>query len=279
MLQMRDKKGYVRIAVAIFLLVFLLFPIYWMVHTSLMPTSAILSVEPKILLDPTLINFFSYVDVFIRKPIVQWFRNSLVVTIGSATVSVVVSLFAGYSLSRYSTFGQQLMGYILLLSRMLPGALLVIPLYIIFSRMGLINSLIALMAANVTAIIPFTTWMMKGFFDGIPTELEESGLIDGCSWFDSFYYIVLPLTVPGLAAVIIYSAILSWNEYLFARTLAYDPGAWIFTVGIASFVGEHSVSWSGLMAAGTIFIIPIIFLFFFLEPYLVRGLTAGAIKE
>ena len=268
-----------RLAGTLLIVVVVIFPVYWMIVTSLLPSEKVLSPEPPLLPSPGDFNFQAYSDVVLRKPIFTWFVNSLIVTVGSAGVSILVSLFAGYSLSRFSTRGQQLMGYVLLLSRMLPGSLLVIPLYIIFSDLRMINSFHALVFANVTAIVPFTTWMMKGFFDGIPTELEEAATIDGCSWFGALTRVILPLTLPGLAAVTIYAAILSWNEYLFARTLAFDPNRWIFTVGIASFVGEHSVNWSSLMASAVIFIAPIVVLFFFLEPFLVSGLTTGSVKE
>mgnify|MGYP005838215877 CR=1 FL=1 len=266
-------------SVIIVLLAVLLFPIYWMINTSVMPSEKILAIEPALYPHPSNITFSAYHEVIERKPIFRWFLNSVIVTLGSAGVSIIISILAGYSLSRYNTKGQQIMGYVLLLSRMLPGALLVIPMYIIFSELKLINSYIALILANITAIVPFSTWMMKGFFDGIPLELEESAMIDGCSWLETFRIIVIPLTLPGLAAVAIYAAILSWNEYLFARTLAYDPNRWIFTVGLASFIGEHSVSWANLMAASLIFIAPILILFFFLEPYLVSGMISGSVKD
>lgn len=268
-----------RFAVVVAIALVVLFPIYWMLVTSVLPSEKVLSVSPPLVPSPRDLGFQAYVEVALRRPIFRWFLNSLLVTVGSACGSVVVSTLAGYSLSRFHTTGQQLMGYVLLLSRMLPGSLLVIPMYIIFSDLKMINTLGALVLANISAIVPFSTWMMKGFFDGISMELEESAVIDGCSWLDTFGRIVLPLTLPGLGAVTIYAAILSWNEYLFARTLAYDQDRWIFTVGVASFVGEHSVSWSSLMAAGMIFIVPIVILFFFLEPFLVSGLTSGAVKE
>jgi multiple sugar transport system permease protein len=256
-----------------------IFPIYWMIVTSVLPSEKVLSMSPPLVPAPRDMGFRSYAEVITRKPILLWFLNSLIVTIGSAGLSILVSITAGYSLSRYNTRGQQAMGYILLLSRMLPGSLIVIPMYIIFSEMKMINSFLALILANVSAIAPFSTWMMKGFYDGIPREMEEAAVMDGCSWFGSLWRIVLPLTLPGLAAVTIYSAILSWNEYLFARTLIYDPNRWIFTVGIASFVGEHSIDWSSLMAAGVVFIVPIIVLFYFMEPFLVSGLTSGSVKD
>ncbi len=269
----------IRVIVTLVIAVIVLFPIYWMIVTSVLPSSTVLSLKPPILPKFSEMGIRSYIDVFARKPILTWFYNSLIVTLGSAGFSILVSITAGYSLSRYHTAGQQAMGYFLLLSRMLPGSLVVIPMYIIFMKLKMINSFGALILANVSAITPFSSWMMKGFFDSIPREMEEAGMIDGCSWFGTLRRIVLPLTLPGLAAVTIYAFILSWNEYLFARTLIYDPNKWIFTVGIASFIGEHSTDWSSLMAAGVVFIIPIILLFFFMEPYLVSGLTSGSVKD
>ncbi len=273
------KAQALRFGVVVVIALVVLFPIYWMLVTSVLPSDKVLSVAPPLIPSPRDFRFQAYVDVVLRKPIFKWFVNSLIVTVGSACGSVVVSTLAGYSLSRFHTTGQQLLGYVLLLSRMLPGSLLVIPMYIIFSDLKMINTLGVLVLANISAIVPFSTWMMKGFFDGISMELEESALMDGCSWLATFGSIVLPLTLPGLGAVTIYASILCWNEYLFARTLAYDPDRWIFTVGVASFVGEHTVNWASLMASGMIFIIPIVVLFFFLEPFLVSGLTSGAVKE
>ena len=275
----KNRLDLIRVIVTLAIAVVVLFPIYWMIVTSVLPSSTVLSLKPPLLPKFSEMGIRSYIDVFARKPILTWFYNSLIVTLGSAGFSIIVSITAGYSLSRYHTAGQQAMGYFLLLSRMLPGSLVVIPMYIIFMKLKMINSFGALILANVSAITPFSSWMMKGFFDSIPREMEEAGMIDGCSWFGTLRRIVLPLTLPGLAAVTIYAFILSWNEYLFARTLIYDPNKWIFTVGIASFIGEHSTDWSSLMAAGVVFIIPIILLFFFLEPYLVSGLTSGSVKD
>lgn len=275
----KTKIDIFRLTGTLIIAAIVLFPLYWMIVTSVLPSSKVLSLNPPLIPAFRDMGIRSYIDVFTRRPILTWFFNSMLVTIGSAGFSILVSITAGYSLSRYHTAGQQAMGYFLLLSRMLPGSLIVIPMYIIFIKLKMINGFGALILANVSAITPFSTWMMKGFYDAIPREMEEAAMIDGCSWFGTLRRIVLPLTLPGLAAVTIYAAILSWNEYLFARTLVYDPNKWIFTVGIASFVGEHSTDWSSLMAAGVIFIIPIIILFFFLEPYLVSGLTSGSVKD
>lgn len=257
-------------------LIILLFPIYWAIQSSITPSKYILSTTPPLF--PKESTFKAYIEVIERKPIFVWMKNTLIVTFGSTALSLVLSILAGYSLSRFKTAGQQVMGYFLLLSRMLPGTLLVVPIYMIFSRMGWINTYKALVLTNITTIIPFSTWMMKGFFDSIPLQLEEAAAIDGCSWGGSFIRIIIPLTTPGIAAVTIYSLILSWNEFLFARTLAYDQSRWVFTVGLASFIGEHSIDWSEIMAGGLLFLVPLIILFIILEPYLVSGMTSGAVK-
>jgi multiple sugar transport system permease protein len=254
----------------------LLFPIYWTFNSSVSTPQLILSKNPPLF--PWSLNFTSYREVAERKPIFLWFFNTIFISLGATCLSLVCSLLAGYSLSRYKTYGQQLMGYILLLSRMIPGTLLIIPIYMVFSRLKLINSYQALIIMNLEGVIPFATWMMKGFFDSIPRQIEEAANIDGCNWFSSFTRVTLPLTLPGVAAVTIYSLILCWNEFLYARTLAYNQSKWVFTVGLASFIGEHSVNWNQIMASGILFILPLAVFFILLEPFLVSGLASGSVK-
>ena len=257
-------------------IVVLLFPIYWTFHSSVTPSSKILSTSPPIFtIHPSLV---AYQEVMLRKPIFLWFANTMIVSFGATGISLMLSLLAGYSLSRFATYGQKAMGFFLLLSRMLPGTLIVIPIYMVFSRLKLINTYQALIIMNLTNIIPFATWMMKGFFDSIPNQIEEAAYIDGCNWFQSFTRVTLPLTLPGVAAVAIYSLILSWNEFLYARTLAYNEKSWVFTVGLSSFIGEHSINWNQIMAGGILFILPLIVLFLLLEPFLVSGLSSGSVK-
>lgn len=256
----------------------LLFPLYWMFVSSILPSSLVLSRQPPLIPPLGSISFAPYREILTRKPILTWFYNSIVVTIGSAGLSMAVSTFAGYSLSRFRTRAQSFMGFFLLLNRMLPGTLLVIPFYVMFTRIHLINNPLALILANTTAIVPFSTWMMKGFFDAIPVQLEEAAMVDGCTPLRSMFEVILPLTAPGLAAMGMYSALLSWSDFLFARTLITDPNHWTMTVGTASFIGEHMIDWNSLMAAGIISVAPIIFLFLFLERFLVSGMTSGSVK-
>lgn len=255
-----------------------IFPVYWMVVSSLLPTSRTLSQNPPLLPMPTELNFYEYVDVFTQSPVALWFLNSAIVTVGSVGISMLVSTLAGYSLSRMNSRGQSAAGLSMLLTRVLPGTLLVIPLFITFSGLHLLNSLFGLILANCTVIVPFAVWLMKGFFDSIPRELEQAAMIDGCTILGAFWRVVLPLTLPGLAATTAYAAVLSWSDYLFVKTFITDRQLWTLTLGSASFVGEHAVDWNGLMAVGIIAIVPVAILFLFLEPLLVKGLAGGAVK-
>lgn len=258
------------------LLIVLLFPIYWTFQSSITPSRLILSTNPPLL--PIELDMTAYADVILRRPILLWLGNTMLISIVATFVGIVLSLLAGYSLSRFRTAGNKIMGFLLLLSRMLPASLIVIPVYMMFSGAKMINSYTALILMNITNIIPFSAWMMKGYYDSIPKELEEAANIDGCNWYGAFTKVVLPLTLPGIAAVSIYSLILCWNEFLYARTLAYDQARWVFTVGLASFIGEHSINWSQIMAGGILFIIPLVIAFVFLEPFLVGGLASGSVK-
>lgn len=170
------------------------------------------------------------------------------------------------------------MGFTLLFSRMLPGTLLIIPLFVLFASTGMTNNLWSVILVNVAATVPFTTWLMKGFIDTVPVEIEHAAMIDGCSRLRALWHVVTPVLLPGLAATFTYASILTWGDFLFARTLMSNPDGWTITVGIASFIGEFSVDWSGLMAVGLLSTVPMVILFIFLEPFLARGMTAGSVK-
>ena len=200
------------------LLVVLLFPIYWTFQSSITPSRLILSTNPPLL--PIELDMTAYADVILRRPILLWLGNTMLISIVATFVGIVLSLLAGYSLSRFRTAGNKIMGFLLLLSRMLPASLIVIPVYMMFSGAKMINSYTALILMNITNIIPFSAWMMKGYYDSIPKELEEAANIDGCNWYGAFTKVVLPLTLPGIAAVSILG-IHSWS-CLFHRRAFYQ---------------------------------------------------------
>ncbi len=265
-------------AVVVLFAVVGLFPIYWMVVSALLPTSETLSTDPPIIPNPASLEFGNVIDVVTDSELPTWFLNSVVTTVGSVAVSMVVATFAGYSLSRMRGRLQDAAGASMLLTRVLPGTLLVIPLFVTFSTLHLLNTLWAVILANCTVIIPFAVWLMKGFFDSIPRELEEAAVIDGCGVFGAFRRVVLPLTRPGLAATTAYAFVLAWSDYLFAKTFLQDRELWTLTLGSSSFVGEHAVDWNSLMAVGVIAIIPVALVFLLLEPLLVKGLASGSVK-
>ena len=162
---------------------------------------------------------------------------------------------------------------------MLPASLIVIPFFIAFSTFGLIDSRWGLILANAAVGVPFATWLMKGFFDGIPREIELAAMLDGCNGAQAVWYVVLPLARPGLAASGIYLAIVTWSDFVFARTLVTSPDLWVLNVGMQSFLGEYLVDWSSLMAVGIISLAPVFVLFLLLEPFLVSGMTQGAVAN
>lgn len=266
------------LAIALVTVAILLFPIYWMVMTSIVPSSLLLTEKPPLLPPLEAASLNSYADVIEGRPIMTWLGNSALSTIGAALISTVVSTLGGYSLSRFRSRGQQAMGFTLLFSRMLPGTLLIIPIFVLVSSVGLSNDLWSVVLVNVAATVPFTTWLMKGFIDSVPVEIEHAAMIDGCSRLRALWHVVTPVLLPGLAATFTYASILTWGDFLFARTLMSNPDGWTITVGIASFIGEFSIDWSGLMAVGLISTIPMVILFIFLEPLLARGMTAGSVK-
>ena len=264
-------------ALIILAVVILAFPLYWMVVTSFTTRSALLEnvrVLPK-LGNMTWSNFTKILDAH---PILTWFGNSIFVTAFSTIVAIIVSTMAAYSMSRYKYTSTNFLGFFLLVVRMLPETLLVVPLYMMFTNMKLINNYASLIISNITFIIPFSTWMMKGYFDSIPNTLEEAARIDGCSRLQAVRRVIVPLATPGIAATATYSAILGWSEFLFARTFITQPDKWTITVGISSLMGEYTIIWGEVMAAAAISIIPIALVFIFLEKYMVAGVTAGAVK-
>lgn len=259
--------------------VIVLFPIYWMLLTALLPSELTRARAPVLLPRFSAMSFDAFAAVLARKPVLTWLGNSVAVTAAAAVLSLAIATLAGYSLSRFKSRAQQAAGFALLVSKMLPASLIVIPFFIAFSTFGLIDSRGGLVLANAAVGVPFATWLMKGFFDSIPREIELAAMVDGCNGAQAVWYVVLPLVRPGLVACAMYLAIVTWSDFVFARTLVSDPDLWMLTVGMQSFLGEYLVDWSSLMAVGTLALAPVLILFLLLEPFLVSGMTQGGLAN
>jgi multiple sugar transport system permease protein len=256
----------------------LLFPIYWMLLTATLHDDRLLTYPPIFFPVPSTLFLHPFVRIFANRPVLYWLFNSVYVSGLTTVISLGVSALGGYSLSRIKTPESRVMGAMLLLVRMLPGTLLIAPLYIVFHRLHLIDSLVTLVIANTSYIVPFGVWMMKGFFDGIPKEIEESAQVDGCTILGAFARVTLPLSKPGLVATAMYCFVLSWGELLFARTLINSANKGTITAGVTTYIGDMSISWNDMMAASLLACLPVLIIFLFLEKHLVRGLVAGSIK-
>jgi multiple sugar transport system permease protein len=256
---------------------FLVFPIYWLFITAISPPEELRQLPPSFW--PATPRWGVFAQLLADRPILQWLGNSALAAIGSVVLSMAVSVLAGYSLSRFRVRGGQSLGLFILTAKMLPATLLVIPLFGIFRTIDLLGSLWSIVLAHATLIIPFTTWMLKGYFDTIPRELEQAAMVDGCSPLGAMVRVILPVSTPGLAATALYGFVLSWSDYAYARTfLTNAQSNWTANLGITTMKGEYVSNWADISAASILVALPVLLIYLFLERYLVGGLTAGAEK-
>ena len=273
---MRQRTAWLALA-AFAACALLLFPLWWMLVTSVADPADIRHYPPVFL--PANPSFAAYRTILFERPMLRWIGNSLIVAGLSTALTMVLGVLGGYALSRFSGRTLRAAGLGVLVAKMIPTTLLVIPLYILFRDLGLLATLTSAALAHCTVTIPFAIWMLKAYFDSIPSELEEAASIDGTTRLGALWRVILPVSLPGLGATALYAFILSWNEFAFARTLLLSqPDNWTVTIGIASIRGEYIISWNEIMAASAIVAVPIIAVFLWLERYLVVGLTAGAQK-
>lgn len=264
-------------ALAVLSLVALL-PVYWMTLSAFRSNRVVMQWPPVIWPDPSGFSLEAMRGLFTDTPILSWLGMSALIAVGSTLLTITVATLAGYALSRSLSRLTEAAGYVILIAKMLPGTLLIIPLYIMFFKAGLLNgprSSVAVILANCSFAAPFATWMMKAYFDGIPKEIEEAALIDGCSPLGAMLKTTLPAAAPALAAVTIYVFIVAWNDFLFART--FLPGGDTMTISAAStqFLGEVEMAWNKVMAVALIAAAPVFVVFLVLERHFSAGLTGG----
>jgi multiple sugar transport system permease protein len=255
---------------------FALFPLFWVLKVSVTPNDLLYSEGVRLWPSRTVFDHFDFVIRHSDFPL--FFRNSMIVSLSTAVIVTILSSLGGYAMSRFSFRGKFWIVGLMLLTQMFPLVMLIAPIFKILSPLGLTNSLSGLILVYVAFNVPFATFLMQSFFDGIPKDLEEAAMIDGATRFTAFRQIILPLTLPGMAATLGFVFTAAWSELLFALMLISGVDASTFPVGLLSFVSKFSVDFGQMMAAGVLALIPACLFFFFIQRYLVQGLTAGAVK-
>ena len=263
--------------VLVFFAIFCVFPFLWMLVTSLKPTDQIRTSNPSFFIEnPT---FSHFENVLVNTQFITFFVNSLIVAITTTIISMLVSIFAGYALSRFQRFkGIKIVNVTMLLSQMIPGVLLLIPLYILMQRLGLLDTYAAMILAYTTFMVPLCTFMLKGFIDSIPYELEEAAEIDGCSRLRIIYQIILPISIPSLVATALFAFVNAWNEFMFGYVFINDEAHRTLTPGITLFKGLYTTDWGSIMSASVLAVLPVVILFIYLQKFLIEGMAAGSVK-
>ncbi|KQY13741.1 carbohydrate ABC transporter permease [Rhizobium sp. Root482] len=256
--------------------VFALFPLYWLLKVSVTPNKLLYSEGIRMWPSRTSFEHFEFVLRHSDFPV--FFKNSLIVSGSTAVIVTALASLAGYALSRFGFRGKYWIVALMLLTQMFPLVMLVAPIFKMLSPLGLTNSLTGLILVYTAFNIPFATFLMQSFFDGIPKDLEEAAMIDGATQFVAFRQIILPLTLPGIAATLGFVFTAAWSELLFSLMLISGNDAATFPVGLLSFVSKFSVDFGQMMAAGVLALIPACLFFLLIQRYLVQGLTAGAVK-
>ena len=207
-----------------------------------------------------------------------WMRNSLIVSLGTTLLGLVVAIPAGYAFSRYKFTGRDVSMFAFLLVQMFPGIIILVPYFLVMKTLGLLNSHLGLILAYCVTALPLCVWMLKGFFDTVPRELEEAALLDGCNQFQVFTKVVLPLSLPAVAVTALFSFLAAWNEFLLALTFNTSNDMYTLPVGLASMISSTGQAWGDFAAASLLVSLPVALLFLFFQKFLIEGLSAGGVK-
>lgn len=276
----KKKNFYINIISYLLLILFAficVFPFYWMVLSALKPDSEIRSAFPSLITRmPTLKNF---TKVLYTAGFLKYIKNSFLVSIIACFVSMVIAVMAGYAFSRYYKERMiKISNFAMLVSQMIPGVLLLVPLYMIMRNFGFLESYISLILSYTTFVIPLCTFMMSSFFDTVPITLEEAAEIDGTNKFQMMVKIILPISIPSLVSTGLYAFIQAWNEFMFGYIFISTDKYRTLTPAIMLFKGSNIIDWGGLMAASVVAVLPVTCLFLFMQKYFLSGLMSGSVK-
>lgn len=250
-------------------------PLYWMVITALKSTGEVFTSPPRWF--PEAPSFQNFIDA-LDPAFLQFLGNSLLVSFATAVVCIVLAILASYTISRPKGRSGKSIIVVVLVSQLLPPAVLLVPLYRSAENLGLLNSHVGLVIAYLTFTLPVAIWLLHGFISAIPAELEESARVDGLSSFRAFFTVIIPLARPGIAATAAYIFFTAWQDFMFALVFLTDEDKRTLPLGVLGYIGQYTVDWGQLMAASTLLLIPIIVIFALVQKQFIAGLTAGAVK-
>jgi multiple sugar transport system permease protein len=262
-------------AIVIFVVVVFLWPVIYLLMTSFKSRLDIYVMPPKFIFMPTV---EAWVLAFTKKPLFYYFMNSALIAVGSTAISLVFGTLAAYALARFRIPGSKDISFFILSIRMFPPIAAAIPIFLSMKSVGLLDTRLGLISAYTVFNLPFVVWMMREFIMAMPVEIEEAAMVDGLTRMQAFRRILLPLLRPSLVAVAIFCVIFSWSEFLFAFLLTQTE-AKTMPVSISEFITWREVTWEQVSAAGTALVLPVLVFSFFVQKYLVRGLSFGAVKE
>lgn len=270
----RTANGFFN-AVGLLFALIMFFPIYWMISTAFKPPDEILTFRPHFWpYHPTLENFTSTIKA---ENFLLDLKNSLIITAGAVAGGLVVGFLGSLALARFRFYGRRAMVLAILIVQMVPFLALLIPLYLMLNSVNLTNTLLGITIVYLVLILPYTVWMLRGFIINVPRELDEAAMVDGCTRWQTFYRIILPLTGPGLVAASIYGFIQCWNEFIIINTLN-DPEHQNLMTWLASNQTLRGTAWGPLMAGAILAALPVVVLFLIIQKNVAAGLTAGAVK-
>ena len=264
-----------RAALALYVLV-ALFPLYWLIKIAVTPTDLLFG--EGIRLWPSTTTFANFATVLSANDFPWYFINSVIVSLGTAVLVVAAASLSGYALSRFAFRAKSAVAFFLLLTQIFPLVMLIAPIYRLMTPLGLVDSLSGLILVYTAYNAPFATFLMQSFFEGIPKDLEEAAMIDGCTRFAALRRVIVPLTLPGMGATLGFVFTAAWSELLFALMLISSEDKMTFPVGLLTFVSKFAVDWGQMTAAAVMALIPACAFFAMIQRYLVQGLTAGAVK-
>lgn len=263
-------------AVLIIFAIIAVYPVLQVVTISLRPSDKLLSTSLEII--PENATLKSYVGLFTDQPFLLWLRNSTFIALTVTLTGVVLASMAGYVFSRFNFIGKKIGLLSLLVTQMFPATMLLLPLYLMLIYLGLINTYLGIIITYAATALPFCIWTMKGYYDTIPTSLEEAARIDGCNQFQAFYKVIVPLAAPALVITGLFSFMTAWSEYIVAAQILQDTSLWTLPLGLKSFEANMSTEWGLYGAASIIVMIPVVIIFLLSSRWLVSGLTLGSVK-